>query len=206
MARSLAVIVSPALLAIVCGTPLIATQQSPDRAAAFARMPRGEPDLRGTYASVGMKPEDCDVHPLLRMMAVGSTTITQSRDYVVLSTATLTRVVPLWLGGHASADTRRYLGLPQGRWEGDTLVVESAWPLEGSHGSAADDTNAGMPRLLEQITLLGADELRYDITEDRDSSERSFSASFRLVRRSAHDVAPPDDCRLADAAPAISRD
>lgn len=88
--------------------------------------------------------------------------ILQTPDHVVILMEMIheTRVIPLDRRPHLDPTVRQWLGDPRGRWEGDTLVVEST--------NFSDKTNfrgsqSGM-RLVERFTRIGDDTIRYEAT------------------------------------------
>jgi hypothetical protein len=77
--------------------------------------------------------------------------------------------VPLDGRPHVSERIRSYMGDPRGRWEGETLVIETT-NFNGRTGSYARNAN-GNPtsealRLVERLRLSSADTLRYEVTVD----------------------------------------
>ena len=68
------------------------------------------------------------------------------------------RIIPLDARPHAPSTLRSNLGDSRGRWEGDTLVVETTNLARGSNGSSSD------LRLEERFTRVGPETLQYDFT------------------------------------------
>ena len=113
--------------------------------------------------------------------------IVQTRDSVVISPEDSSGARVSHLGGHAPAAVLRSLsGYSVGRWEGDTLVVETT-------NMRADDPArnvAGRPLLLsrrskviERFTRVSPSELFYRFTvEDDELYTRSWSGEFSLTR------------------------
>jgi hypothetical protein len=126
------------------------------------------------------------------------TQIVQTRDYVVISSETIheARVVPLDGRPHAPAAVRSWTGDPRGRWEGDTLVIDSTNFIDTSWLAA----NAGAGRLratpvgpnlhiVERFTPMGREAVRYDITvEDSKTFTRPWTASFLLNRDDSYQI------------------
>jgi hypothetical protein len=76
-----------------------------------------------------------------------------------------------------------WMGVSNGRWDGDTLVVE----VSGFNGMAWLDRagNHSGPRLtvIERYTLVGPDAIDYSATlEDPDTFSRAWTMRFRLTR------------------------
>ena len=86
--------------------------------------------------------------------------IVQSRDHVAILMEMMhdTRIIPLDGRSHLASDLRTDLGDSRGRWEGDTLVVETTNLTRGSRGASRD------LRLTERFTRVGPDTLQYEYT------------------------------------------
>ncbi|MDA1092362.1 MAG: hypothetical protein O3A25_03685 [Acidobacteria bacterium] len=72
------------------------------------------------------------------------------------------RVIPLTGNAHVAASIRQWTGDARGRWEGDTLVVETTNFLRETNfmqGVTSPDLT-----LVERFTRIDADTLRYDVT------------------------------------------
>ncbi len=122
--------------------------------------------------------------------------IFQTPDYVAIQVEMIhdTRIIPLDGRPHLPARIRQYMGDMRGRWEGDTLVVETTniQRTEGEPGvqgadvievrasnSRTDDTI----RIVERFTRVDADTIDYRFTiEDPSRWTRSFSGEFPFVR------------------------
>ena len=101
-----------------------------------------------------------------------------------------TRVVPVSGRPHLPAAIRSYMGDSRGRWDGDTLVVETA-NFNGRTGSYGRNGN-GNPttpalRLVERFALIDANTLRYEVTvTDPGTWTRPWTVRFPLVRDSGY--------------------
>ena len=87
------------------------------------------------------------------------------------------RIIPT--DGRPHTRIRQWTGDSRGRWEGDTLVVETInFRRETSlQGSTADT------RLVERLTRVGADAIRYEfLVSDQNSYIRPWSAMVPLQR------------------------
>ncbi|MEE2637968.1 MAG: hypothetical protein VYE68_12135 [Acidobacteriota bacterium] len=74
------------------------------------------------------------------------------------------RVVPLDGSEHLDATVRQWTGDARGRWDGDTLVVETTNFLRETNFMQASTTRH--LTLIERFTRVGDDTLRYDVTID----------------------------------------
>ena len=93
--------------------------------------------------------------------------IMQSRDAVVIAMEKIhdTRVIPLDGRPHLSPKIRHYLGDPRGRWDGDTLVVESTnfHPNGNGMGGLFRFADQNLT-LTERFTRSGPDAITYEFT------------------------------------------
>lgn len=96
--------------------------------------------------------------------------IIQTADHVVLHSELIheARIIPLDGRPHVAAQVRLWDGDSRGRWEGDTLVIDSVnfsaqTPIRPIRGFLM---NAGNMHLTERLTLLDADTLQYEVTVD----------------------------------------
>ena len=95
-----------------------------------------------------------------------------------------TRIIPLDGRPHLPSSIRQYLGDMRGRWDGDTLVVETTnikrteIETRASNGRT-DDTM----RIVERFTRVDDDTINYRFTIDDPSRwTRPFSGEFPFVR------------------------
>jgi hypothetical protein len=93
-----------------------------------------------------------------------------------------TRVIPLDGRPHIGAGIRQYLGDARGRWEGNTLVVETTnftdkTPYRGSSEHL---------RLIERFTPLGPDTVEWSVTlDDSHTWARPWTFAMNLLRDEA---------------------
>lgn len=72
-----------------------------------------------------------------------------------------TRMIPLDGRPHVGKGIRQWLGDPRGRWEGDTLVVETTNFNDKAEFRVPGDANM---HLTERFTRVGPDTLKYEVT------------------------------------------
>ena len=102
------------------------------------------------------------------------------------------RIIPLDGRPHVSERIRSYMGDPRGRWERDTLIVETT-NFNGRTGSYGRNAN-GNPtsaalRLVERFTLTAADTLRYEVTvADPGTWQRPWTVAFSIERDSGYAI------------------
>jgi hypothetical protein len=89
------------------------------------------------------------------------------------------RIVPTDGRAHADAALRAWLGDPRGRWEGDTLVVDSTNFTDRTSFRGA----SASLHLVERFTRLDADTLEYRFTvEDPTTWTRPWTVAFPMTR------------------------
>ncbi|MEE2637529.1 MAG: hypothetical protein VYE68_09885 [Acidobacteriota bacterium] len=111
----------------------------------------------------------------------------QTSDHVVILNEMVhdVRVIPLHAGEHLPATVPQWSGDSRGRWEGDTLVVESQ---NFSDKRAAFEPNALLAlgvgstlRLVERFTRVGEDTLLYEYTvDDLETFTEPFTAAVPM--------------------------
>ena len=106
--------------------------------------------------------------------------IVQSPGYVVLEIEMHhhVRVVPMDGRPHLSPTIRQWMGDSRGRWEGDTLVVDTTNFTDKTNfrGSGAN------LHLVERFTRVGPDTLNYEVTvDDPTSFTRPWTAAWPLT-------------------------
>jgi hypothetical protein len=90
------------------------------------------------------------------------------------------RVIPMTARPHLPARIRQLHGDPRGRWDGDTLVVETTNYLNGFQGSTPNVT------LTERYTRLSPDFINWEITvNDPDTWTRPYTFMIRLKKTEA---------------------
>lgn len=112
----------------------------------------------------------------------------QSRDYFVIYTEMIhdARVVPLDNRPPPSTAIRQYSGVSRGRWEKDTLVVETTNFTRHGIGTLSLRQYGGTTdqmHLVERFTRTGADTLVYEFTiTDPATWTRPWSASIPMKK------------------------
>jgi hypothetical protein len=106
-----------------------------------------------------------------------------------------TRIIPLDGRPHVGSKIRQYLGDSRGRWEGDTLVVETT--------NLTDRTSIGLNgnglrhsadmKIVERFTRKAADEMQYEIhIEDPQTYTRPFTIRVPLISPPGFQLLPYD--------------
>ena len=115
--------------------------------------------------------------------------IMQAPGYVVILNEMVheSRVVPLDNRAHLRPAIRNYMGDSRGRWEGDTLVVETTnfvdRPGVGINGTGASDALT----ITERFTRTSASTLTYSMTiDDANTWTAPFTLQYPLARDDAY--------------------
>jgi hypothetical protein len=111
-----------------------------------------------------------------------TTRIVQAPESVAITYEMIheTRVIPLESRPAMSSAVRDYLGIPRGRWEGDTLVVETANFTDRTIYRGASDKL----RMIERFTRVDNETLRYEVTlQDADTWAQPWTAQLNLKPR-----------------------
>ena len=90
--------------------------------------------------------------------------IVQAPEYVVINMEMMhdSRIIPLDGRPHVSSEIRGYMGDSRGRWEGETLVVETTHLKSPGREVAA--SSGEHLRLTERLSRVNAETLRYEFT------------------------------------------
>jgi hypothetical protein len=107
--------------------------------------------------------------------------IVQAPGYVVIRYEMIheARIIPLDGSPHLPSTVRSYMGDPRGRWEGDTLVVETT---NFRDETAYRGANPATFRLIERFTRISPDKVRWAVTIDDPSTwARSWTFAMPLT-------------------------
>ena len=103
----------------------------------------------------------------------------QTPEYVVIFNEMVhdSRIIPLDGRPHLPSGIRQWMGDSRGRWEGDTLIVDTT-NLTGETSFRGSGENM---RVVERFTRVDADTLLYEYTiDDPESFTRSWKAMFPM--------------------------
>ena len=129
--------------------------------------------------------------PMLPSAYNNNIQIVQTADDVAIVNEMIhdARIVPLGDVPHLPPGVRQWMGDSRGRWEGDTLVVETTnfTAKTGSFYTIARSYGSGETlRLVERFTREAPDRLRYEFTvDDTQTFSRPFTAAIPMVRTDA---------------------
>ena len=113
--------------------------------------------------------------------------ILQLDRYVVINYEYLNTTRYIYMDGTPSPDPDVidfYMGSSNGRWEGDTLVVEVTNNNDRTWFDRAGNHHSDAMRLVERFTPVGPDHLQYEVTvTDSKTFSRPWKMSMPLYRR-----------------------
>lgn len=110
--------------------------------------------------------------------------ILQTPTYILMAYeyATSDRVINMGKPVEAAVDT--WMGTANGRWDGDTLVVDNTGFNDKTWFDRAGNWHSDMLHVVERFTLIDADHIQYEATiEDPQVFTRPWKISLPLYRR-----------------------
>jgi hypothetical protein len=134
--------------------------------------------------------ERCITRGILGLLPViynNGTQIIQGPGYVAFTYEMIheARLIPLDGRPHAGSNIRSYMGNSRGRWEGNTLVIETTNFLPEKTAVGGTPTSDNF-RLIERLTRVGADTLQYEATvHDEKTWTRPWTLSLPLTKDSS---------------------
>jgi hypothetical protein len=161
--------------------------------------------LRNTYVMFSGFNDYTDLGPYDRCISrgvLGSTfpviynngnQILQFPGYVVIRYEMIheTRVIPLDGRAHTSPKIRSYMGDARGRWDGNTLVVETT-NFNGRTGAQGNGNllmTSDALQLVERFTRTGPDTVQYEVTvNDPKTWTKPWKAAFPLRRDPSYGI------------------
>ena len=170
-----------------------ASGRVPERTAgARERIALNLAQLHDTYANMESG-DRCISRGVLGMMMPteynNGTLILQPPGYVVIHSEMIhnARIIPIEGSPHLDPAIRQWEGDPRGRWEGNTLVIESTnfRAVKNMRGATAGTRSrqTERQRIVERITIEGPDLLRYSVrVDDPDTYTAPWTAAFPIKR------------------------
>jgi hypothetical protein len=181
--RQTSLIVEPADGKIPPVTPEAEKRRAPRDQGSFGEGPFDQPDDFTNYDRCITRGVVGSIVPVIYG---NGNRILQTPNEVVISYEMVhdTRVIPLDGRPHVGGAIRQYLGDARGRWEGNTLVIETT--------NFTDKTSIGLNgnglrhsadmKLVERFTRVEADVLRYEVTiEDPKTYTRPWKIALPLT-------------------------
>src|SRR6185503_2781880 len=136
------------------------------------------------------------VGSVLRVVYGNGNRIVQAPGMVVISYEMIHDTRVLYTDGraHLTSNIRQYLGDARGRWEGNTLVIETTnftdkTSIGGGNGNGL--RHSADLKITERITRTDTDELRYEVhVDDPKTYTRPFTISLPLSSPPGYELLP----------------
>jgi hypothetical protein len=91
------------------------------------------------------------------------------------------RMIPLDGRPHVPSDVRFWLGDSRGKWEGDTLVVDTT-NFRDDTSIGVGSTGSGKTHVIERFTRVGPDTLKYEVTMNDSARTKPWTAVLFMKR------------------------
>jgi hypothetical protein len=129
---------------------------------------------------------------ILPVIYGNGTEIVQAPGYVVIRNEMIheARVIPLG-GSHPKSGVRMWMGDSRGRWEGDTLVIETTnfTDRTGLGGNGNGAVHSEDLKLVERLRRADGDTLRYELTvDDPRTFTRPWTVRFDLDAKPGYEI------------------
>ncbi len=110
--------------------------------------------------------------------------IIQSPKHIMMVFQYAGAVRTVYMDNHTEAPADSWMGWSNGKWDGDTLVIDSAGFNDQSWFDRAGNFHSDALHVVERITAAGPDHLNYEATiEDKNVFSRPWKISMPLYRR-----------------------
>ena len=110
--------------------------------------------------------------------------IVQSEDYIMMVHGYAGAVRTIYMDEHMDAPAESWMGWSNGRWEGDTLVVDTTGFNGRTWFDRAGNFHSDALQVVERFTWRSPETLNYEVTmEDPNVFMRPWSMSMPLYRR-----------------------
>jgi hypothetical protein len=110
--------------------------------------------------------------------------IIQSTDHIMILFQNAAAVRTVYMREHKPAPAPSWMGWSNGRWEGETLVIETTGLEERTWFDRAGNFHSDELKVTERITPRSIDTLNYEATiDDPKTFTRTWKISFPLYRR-----------------------
>lgn len=121
---------------------------------------RRREDANGYEDPVG----HCEFYDIGRLHSFAFDVVYSGGTIIINHTQHITRVIDMQRKEHLPSGIRLWLGDPIGRWEGDTLVVESTNFSGRTRMAIGGDFYSADARLVERFTMTDANTIRWTLT------------------------------------------
>ena len=110
--------------------------------------------------------------------------IIQSQKHIMIAFEYAGGLRTIYMDNHQEAPADSWMGWSNGRWDGDTLVVDSTGFIDQTWFDRAGNFHSDALHVVERFTALTPDALQYEVTiEDPKVFTRPWKMSMPLYRR-----------------------
>ncbi len=110
--------------------------------------------------------------------------IIQSAKHIMMAFQYGGAVRTIYMDGHTEAPADSWMGWSNGRWEGETLVIDTTGFNDLSWFDRAGNFHSDALHVVERITAMSPDHLNYEATiEDSKTFSRPWKMSLPIYRR-----------------------
>jgi hypothetical protein len=108
----------------------------------------------------------CEFYDVGRIQIFAQEYMFSGNNFVINATQHITRVIPMDRREHLPEGIRLWLGDPIGRWEGDTLVVDTTNFNDKSRMALGGDFHGAEAHTVERFTMVDANTIKWTMTVD----------------------------------------
>ena len=134
----------------------------PYQAWALAERDRRREDSNGYEDQVG----HCEFYDVGRIQIFAQEYMFSGNNFVINANQHISRVIPMDRRAHLPEGIRLWMGDPIGRWEGDTLVVDSTNFNDKPRMALGGDFHGAEAHTVERFTMVDANTVRWTMTID----------------------------------------
>ena len=150
---------------------------------ALAERDRRRDDANGYEDQVG----HCEFYDIGRVHQFAKDFMFSGNNFIINDTQHITRVIPLDRAKHLPANIKLWLGDSIGRWEGDTLVVDTTNLAGRTRMALGGDFYSDNAHIVERFTMVDSNTINWTMTiEDSKVFTRPWTLStyvpFRRMR------------------------
>ena len=110
--------------------------------------------------------------------------IVQSQKHIMIVHEFAGAVRTIYMDNHVEAPADSWMGWSNGKWDGDTLVVDTKGYLDSTWFDRAGNHHSDALHTIERFTRRSADTMNYEVTiEDPNVFTRAWKMSMPLYRR-----------------------
>ncbi len=134
----------------------------PYQPASLVERNRRRDDANGYEDHVG----HCEFYDITRLHSFAQEYMFSGNTFIINASQHITRVIPMDRREHLPSSIRLWSGDSIGRWDGDTLVVDTTNLLGKTRMALGGDFYSGDAHLVERYTMVDSNTIRWTVTID----------------------------------------